>query len=66
MRPYVPLVREFFRRNPREWLTKPDMMVKFGLTEKQVDSAVEALIRDGTVYWEKVYGYAGDGTVPML
>lgn len=57
MHAYVPLVREFFRRNMDEELSKPDMAIKFDLTEKQVESAVEALTRDGTIRCVKVYRY---------
>jgi hypothetical protein len=36
-------IREFFRVNPDEYLTKEDIVTKFGLTKKQVDRAMDFL-----------------------
>ncbi len=36
-------IREFFKNNPDEELTKEDVEVKFGLTQRQAGSALDNL-----------------------
>jgi predicted RNase H-like nuclease len=42
-------VREFFKANPDEELTKVDMQIKFGLTECQVNTVLRALHRQSAI-----------------
>jgi hypothetical protein len=48
-------IREFFRVNPDEYLTKEDIVTKFGLTKKQVDRAMDFLKAKGMIDSTYVY-----------
>lgn len=42
-------LREFFERNPSEWLTRQDMVVKFSCSPKSLDNAIKNLNQTGKV-----------------
>jgi DNA-binding transcriptional MocR family regulator len=48
-------IRSFFRENPDEYLTKEDLVAKFGFTKNQVDRAMDSLKARGLIDSTYVY-----------
>jgi len=48
-------IREFFKANPEEWLTRVDLCEKFGLTNVQADSAINSLKGKGVLESAHIY-----------
>jgi biotin operon repressor len=48
-------IREFFRANPDEYLTKEDIVTKFGFTRNQVNRAMDSLKARGMIDSTYVY-----------